>query len=237
MSRRDPALKRMFDRVPGRYDLVNRVVTLGFDQRWRRLAIDACLEHRPRAILDICTGTGDLAVALARRAEESAIVVAADFSPPMLTEARSKAESDGVEGRVDLICVDAAALPFEDNAFDAVGVSFGFRNLTYKNKNRDRHLAEIARVVAPGGRFVIIESSQPASSVVRAGFRAYLGAWVKPMGGLISGQRGAYRYLAHSARDFYEPHEVEQMLLEAGFSSVRTTPLLAGAAALHVASK
>jgi demethylmenaquinone methyltransferase/2-methoxy-6-polyprenyl-1,4-benzoquinol methylase len=227
----------MFDRVPDRYDLVNRVVTLGFDRRWRRLAVRACLENEPRAILDICTGTGDLAVALAREATRSTAVVAADFSGPMLAEARAKAEAEGVAGRIELVCVDAAALPFEDGAFDTVGVSFGFRNLTYKNKHRDRHLNEIARVVAPGGRFVIVESSQPDSAVVRAGFRAYLGAWVRPLGGLISGQRGAYRYLARSARDFYEPREVERMLLAAGFAGVRTTPLLAGAAALHVASR
>jgi len=237
MTRREPALKRMFDRVPARYDLVNRIVTLGLDRRWRRLAVAACLEGRPRAILDVCTGTGDLAVALAAAAGEKVAIAAVDFSAPMLDAARRKAEREGVADRIDLVRLDAAALPFADGAFDAVGVSFGFRNLTYKNHNRDQHLAEIVRVVAPGGRFVIVESSQPAAPVFRAGFRLYLGAWVGPMGGLISGERGAYRYLARSARDFYEPREVEQMLLAAGFADVRTTPLLAGAAALHVASK
>jgi len=227
----------MFDRVPDRYDLVNAVVTLGLDKRWRKLAVRACLERGPRRILDICTGTGDLAVALAEAADERSEIVAADFSAPMLEEARHKAEGTGLARRVELARVDAAALPFEDGAFDAVGVSFGFRNLTYKNKNRDLHLSEIARIVAPEGRFVIVESSQPSSSVFRAGFRLYLGAWVKTMGGLVSGQRGAYRYLARSARDFYEPREVEQLLLDAGFAEVTTTPLLAGAAALHVASK
>jgi demethylmenaquinone methyltransferase/2-methoxy-6-polyprenyl-1,4-benzoquinol methylase len=227
----------MFDRVPDRYDLVNRVVTLGFDTRWRKLAVRACLERDPRSILDICTGTGDLAVALARATGGSTAVAAADFSAPMLSAARRKAERAGVADRVELVRVDAVALPFADESFEAVGVSFGFRNLTHRNRNRDRHLSEIARIVAPGGRFVIVESSQPAAPLFRAGFSAYLGAWVEPMGAWISGERGAYRYLARSARDFYEPHEVEQLLIDAGFTEVRTKPLLTGAAALHVAEK
>jgi demethylmenaquinone methyltransferase/2-methoxy-6-polyprenyl-1,4-benzoquinol methylase len=237
MGRTQPPLKRMFGRVPGRYDLVNRLVTLGLDQRWRRLAVEACLERTPRRILDICSGTGDLAVAIAERAPDGAAVVAADFSEPMLELAADKAGAAGVSSRVDLALLDAAALPFADGSFDVVAVAFGFRNLTYKNEHRDLHLEEIARVVAPGGRFVIVESSQPGSAALRAGFHLYLRAWVGPLGGLISGQRGAYRYLARSAEGFYHPNEVEQLLLDAGFAAARTRPLLAGAAALHIASR
>jgi len=235
MTRRDSPLKTIFDRVPRRYDLVNRVVTLGLDSRWRERAVTACLADSPRWILDICTGTGDLAIALARRTAGTAAIAAADFSAPMLAVAGRKAVEAGVAGYIDLLLGNAAQLPFADGALDAVTVGFGFRNLTYRNPARDHHLREIARILKPGGRFVIVESSQPRSAVLRQGYRLFLRAWVAPLGRLISGQRGAYDYLARSAAGFYRPEEVEQLLRDAGFSSVETTPLLGGAAAIHVA--
>ena len=230
-------LKRMFARVPSRYDLVNRVVTLGQDQRWRALAVRACLEQQPRRVLDLCTGTGDLALALAENAAPGVTVTAAGFSTPMLAMARRKGSEEGLGRRLDLVLGDAAQLPFADGTFDAVGIGFGFRNLTYRNPNRDRHLAEIARIITQGGRLVIVESSQPQGVVVRGGFHLFLRAWVGPIGGLIAGERAPYRYLSSSARQFYTVAEVEQLLLDAEFSRVNTTPLLLGAAALHVAIK
>ncbi|MFC1967326.1 ubiquinone/menaquinone biosynthesis methyltransferase [Chloroflexota bacterium] len=228
-------LHGMFTAVPPRYDLINHVITLGMDSRWRRLAATACLEGQPRNILDIGCGTGDLVINLARMAGDKVDITGLDYSQPMLEIARRKAEMAGV--RVDFISGDATALPFPDASFDCVTISFAFRNLTYKNPAQQPHLAEVLRVLRPGGRYVIAESSQPLNSFIRACFQLYLRAFVGPVGTLISANRGAYKYLAQSAARFFSPLEVREILLKAGFSHVGYRPLLFGAAGLHVAVK
>jgi demethylmenaquinone methyltransferase/2-methoxy-6-polyprenyl-1,4-benzoquinol methylase len=230
-------LHGMFTAVPPRYDLVNRVVTLGMDARWRRLAALACLREKPRRILDLGCGTGDLAIGIARLAGKVMTVTGLDFSPPMLVLARRKAALAGVVGRVDFILGGADSLPFPDACFDAVGISFAFRNLTYKTPLRSPHLAEVWRVLRPGGRYVIVESSQPENPAVRALFHLYLRAFVGPVGFLLSGNRGAYRYLVESAARFSSPREVREMLLAAGFGEVFYRPLFFGAAGIHIAVK
>jgi demethylmenaquinone methyltransferase/2-methoxy-6-polyprenyl-1,4-benzoquinol methylase len=220
----------MFHAVPGRYDLVNRCVTLGFDQGWRRRAAGEILAGDPAQVMDLCAGTGDLARILARRAGPGTSITAVDFCAPMLAVAARK-----TSGAVPLALADAAALPFADESFDAVGIGFGFRNLVWRNPHEGAHLAEIRRVLRPGGRFVVVESSQPASAAVRAGFHLYLRALVAPVGGVLSGQRGAYAYLARSARDFHDPDALDRLLRDAGFEGVRHVRMLAGAAAIHVA--
>jgi demethylmenaquinone methyltransferase/2-methoxy-6-polyprenyl-1,4-benzoquinol methylase len=230
----ESGLQRMFTTVPRRYDLLNRVLTFGIDQRWRQRAAAACLFDHPRRVLDLCSGTGDLAVLLAHRADPGAAIVAADFCAPMLEVARRKAAAAGVEQRIEFRVADAASLPFPDGSFDAVGIAFGFRNLTWKNPARERHLSEVHRVLASGGRFVVVETSRPRSALLRGGFDAYFAALVAPLGGLISGQAGAYRYLAQSARGFYRPEALANLLRAAGFRDVEHRPLLGGIAALHV---
>ena len=132
---------------------------------------------------------------------------------------------------------DASELPFRDGVFGVITIAFGFRNLTYRNPGRDRYLAEIFRVLEPGGRFVIVESSQPRSRLFRALVHLYTRVVVSFLGGFISGQRGAYKYLAHSAVHFYGPEELSELLLSAGFSNVEHRPLLGGVAAIHIAYK
>jgi demethylmenaquinone methyltransferase / 2-methoxy-6-polyprenyl-1,4-benzoquinol methylase len=237
MSTTIPHLKKMFAAVPQKYDLINRTLTLGLDAHWRDLAVKTCLEKEPSRVLDLCTGTGDLAIALAKQSGISTQIAAADFNTPMLEKARQKAIEAKIENRISFGLVDAAELPFEDASFDVVGISFGFRNLTFNNNNADKHLSEIARVIKSSGRFVIVESSQPKSRFVKLGFFAYLRAFVRPVGGTISGERSAYRYLAYSMKHFYTNEEVKNLLLEAGFSSVETTPLLLGVSAIHVATR
>jgi demethylmenaquinone methyltransferase/2-methoxy-6-polyprenyl-1,4-benzoquinol methylase len=226
-------LKRMFDAVPGSYDLLNRLLTVRMDERWRKRAARRCLEDRPCRVLDLCCGTGDLAHHLARLAGASPPeIVGLDYSPEMLELARAKAGHLGVcfvEG-------DAAAMEFPDGHFDAVGIAFAFRNLTWRNPLRERALGEIRRVIRPGGRFVIVETSQPGSGLLRAGFHTYLRAAVAPLGGLVSGHKTAYRYLAESARNFYRVDELCAMLSEAGFGEIRVEKLLGGVAAIHTAS-
>lgn len=223
----------MFDAVPRRYDLLNRLLTLRLDERWRKRAATRCLEKQPGAVLDLCCGTGDLILQLAHQAASDVALFGLDYSPDMLAVARKKAQRAG--RGVQLVEGDASNLPFAENRFDAVGIAFAFRNVTWKNPLRDAVLAEVHRVLVPGGRFVIVETSQPRSRVLRAGFRAYLRGAVAPVGTWLSGHRSAYRYLAHSARNFYTSQEVCDLLGSAGFESIQARRLMGGVAALHVA--
>jgi demethylmenaquinone methyltransferase / 2-methoxy-6-polyprenyl-1,4-benzoquinol methylase len=225
----------MFTAVPDRYDPMNRLMTWGMDVRWRREAARLCLDSSPRRVLDLCCGTGDLAFELSRQSQGSTCITAVDFSQPMLDLAFRKAAR--AEFNLTLVRGDAAQLPFADRAFDAVGIAFAFRNLTWKNPHRAEHIAEMARVLAPGGRLVIVESSQPASAVVRLGFRSYLRWFIGGAGAALSGTPGAYRYLAQSAAQFYTPAEIELMLRDAGFQRVEYRPMLLGAVGIHVATR
>jgi demethylmenaquinone methyltransferase/2-methoxy-6-polyprenyl-1,4-benzoquinol methylase len=237
LSGQPAPLHGMFTAVPPRYDIVNRVVTLGLDARWRRLAALTCLRDGPGRVLDLGCGTGDLAISIARFARKAVAVTGLDFSLPMLRLARRKASLAGVVDRVEFIIGGADSLPFPDACFDTVGISFAFRNLTYQSPLRFSHLAEVWRVLRPGGRYVIVESSQPENPVIRAFFHLYLRAFVGPAGTLFSGNRNAYRYLVASTVHFFSPREVREMLLKAGFGEVFYHPLLWGAAGIHVAVK
>ena len=213
-------LHGMFTAVPRRYDLVSHVITWGLDTGWRRRATRACLVDSPQRVLDICCGTGDLAVNLARMAGGNTTVTGLDYSQPMLDIAKEKAGKAGVSGKLSLVHGDVGSPPFPDGYFDSIGISFAFRNLTYKNPLTEKYLAEIRRVLAFGGRFVIAESSQPQNSLIRGLFHLYLRIFVANAGSWLSGNRGAYRYLAESARNYYGPTEVKDILIEAGFSKV-----------------
>lgn len=228
-------LQQMFDRVPRRYDLINRLFTWGLDQRWRRRAARLCLQAEPPRVLDLGCGTGDLALRLARSAPATTELVAADFSEPMLALARRKLARAGLEGKVEFVWADAAELPFADGSFGAVGIAFALRNLIWRNPHAEQHLAEVRRVLAPGGRFVVVESSQPRGRAFRKLVHWYQRAVVARLGGALSGQRGAYRYLARSAAAFPDPDGLADRLRAAGFARVTHRRLLRGVAAVHVA--
>ena len=237
MAGKKKPLYDIFTAVPGKYDLINCIFTWGLDARWRLEAAQTCLKTHPSEILDLCCGTGDLTIKLAQLATLDTTVIGLDYSQPMLEKARQKADKAGVGQRTHFIHGDATRLPFPDAHFDCVGISFAFRNLTYKNPLGPPHLTEVKRVLKSGGRYVIVESSQPENRLIRALFHLYLCAFVAPAGMLLSGNKGAYRYLAESARRFYSPREVREMLLAAGFLDVRYRALLFGAAGIHVALK
>lgn len=230
-------LYSIFTKVPDRYDLINRIFTWGLDKRWRLKAARLCLESQPQKILDLCCGTGDLAISLAQLANFSTEIIGFDYSQPMLDKAAEKASRQTLKAKIDFVHGDVTDLPFLDNNFNCIGISFAFRNLTYKNPNTTRYLSEIFRVIKKGGRFVIVESSQPPNRFIRKLDHFYLRTFVRWMGTFISRNRPAYVYLTESARNFYTAEELSDLLVKVGFNKVAIKRLLFGATAIHVAEK
>ncbi len=227
----------MFEAVPPRYDLVNRLITLGMDGRWRRKAVAVCRDAAPRRLLDVCCGTGDLALELAAAVEGAELVAGLDYSAPMLEAAVHKMGTAANGDRVRLVRGDASQMPFRDGSLDCVGIAFGFRNMTYRNPLAEAHLRDVHRVLADGGRYVIVESSQPKAKVINRLFKLYCRTFVYRVGAAVSGNKGAYRYLADSAANYFTPAEVAELLKRAGFSRVDYRPLFFGAAGIHTAFK
>ncbi len=226
----------MFTDIPPHYDSINRLITLGMDRGWRLQAARECVSARPLKVLDLCCGTGDLSVTIASLADYPMEVKGLDYSQPMLDIAAQKASAAG-ENNLTFTQGDASRLPFPAEYFDCVGISFAFRNLTYKNALAKNHISEIVRVIRPGGRCVIVESSQPPSSLIRALDHLYFRCYVYPIGALLSGNKGAYRYLADSATHFFSPTELKELLLCSGFQEVAYRPLFFGAAGIYTAKK
>jgi demethylmenaquinone methyltransferase/2-methoxy-6-polyprenyl-1,4-benzoquinol methylase len=236
MTRNKP-LQGMFTAIPRRYDLINHIITWGLDKRWRRQAARECLSSQPGKVLDLCCGTGDLAINISRLADNGVEVSGVDYSLPMLAIAAKKAELQAKRRRISFTYGDAASLPFPDGYFDCIGISFAFRNLTYKNPSAPRHIAEILRLLSAGGKCVILETSQPRAKPIRQLFHLYLRWFVSKVGHLLSGNSGAYHYLAESAARFYTAEELSEILVKAGFSKVSFQPLLFGAVGIYVAVK
>jgi demethylmenaquinone methyltransferase/2-methoxy-6-polyprenyl-1,4-benzoquinol methylase len=186
--------------------------------------------------MDLGCGTGDLAILAAKKSGAGVSITGVDFVAEMLESGRSKAARSGVAGRIDFVLGDAGALPFPDSSFDAVGLAFSFRNLAHRNPGREKHLREIHRVLKPGGKLAIVETSQPGNPVMKWGFHWYMRRLVAPLGGLVS-DPAAYRYLAESAVGFMDRREARGLLEEASFSAVTSRPLLGGVAALLVGRK
>ena len=229
-------LHKMFTQVPPSYDFLNRLLTFRLDEHWRKQTAKACLASNPKNVLDLCSGTGDLVLRLRKMSPDDISISALDFSQPMLNEAQKKAEKRNISG-INFIHGDAANMPFSDNFFDSIGIAFAFRNLTYHNPDRDIFLAEILRVLKPRGRFVIIETSQPENRILRFFFHFYLRYITVPVGGLISGHYGAYKYLAHSAKNYFNSKELSKILKQADFKSVECHPKMFGISTLYVAEK
>lgn len=232
-SRAARPLQKMFSEVPATYDLINRLFTLRLDQAWRKIAAKECMRENPRLVLDLCTGTGDLALSMAGQARPGMHIAAVDFSLPMLLEGRLKFVAPGQ--RVGFVLGDVGKLPFREGSFDAIGIAFAFRNLVYKNRERDKYLSEILRVLSPGGKLVIVETSRPRSPLVRLLFHWYMRTAVSFLAGLISGRGAAYKYLAHSAINFYSSGDLSDLLESAGFRRVQYRTFLFGVCALHLA--
>ncbi len=215
----------MFDRIAPRYDLLNRVMTAGLDGRWREAAAAAADVAAGGSAIDVCTGTGDLALALQRRVTSTGRVLGVDFAENMLEIAREKAaaRSQGVE----FVAGDALALPAGDDSFDAATVAFGIRNVS----DLDAALAEMARVVRPGGKVVILEITTPRR--LRGFYHAWFDRVVPLLGRVLGRERDAYGYLPASVRRFPEPPELARRMSAAGLQDIRWRPFAAGIVALH----
>jgi len=212
----------MFSRIAPRYDVLNHLLSFNSDRRWRARTVRALNGFRGR-VLDLATGTGDLAIALA---EAGKAVVGADFCLDMLAGARRKGKS------LPLAAADALALPFPDGAFDAVTIAFGVRNFA----DLDRGLGEMRRVLRADGVLLVLEFSQPGG-LAGAAYRAYSDRVLPWIGGLLSGNAAAYRYLNRSAREWPSKEGFAAVLRRAGFSDVRGVPMTFGVVALHRGTK
>lgn len=221
----------MFGRIAPRYDLANRLLSLSVDRRWRRLTkleLESCLPPDPR-ILDLCTGTADLAIELSNLGS----VVACDFSHPMLVLGKEKASRSADGQRIAFSGGDALKLPFSGRSFDAVSIAFGLRNL----ESYRQGLAEMHRVLRPGGALAVLEFSLPTLPLFRSLYLFYFVRVLPRLGGWISGHGQAYAYLSRSVRQFLSPADLDRLLEGAGFREVRHRTLSAGIACLHLGRK
>jgi demethylmenaquinone methyltransferase/2-methoxy-6-polyprenyl-1,4-benzoquinol methylase len=223
-------VRKMFGRIARRYDLMNRLMTLGQDRTWRRDAVAWAAVPATRRILDVATGTGDLALEVLRQ-RPGAQVVGIDFTPEMLALAQQKAS--GLQADVGLLSGDALRLPFADGAFDAVVTAFALRNVT----DIPVAFSEMARVTGAGGRVACLEIAKPRLPLFRRLFAFYFYRLVPLLGGWIADQRSAYTYLPHSLTAFLTPDEILKVMDGAGWCDGGYRRLMLGAVAVHTATR
>ncbi len=221
------AVRSMFGAIAPRYDLLNHLLSLNIDRRWRRRAVDLLMEGRPAqgVYLDACAGTFDLAIELARRPGFDGRVIASDFAFPMLERGLPKLRGTAVSP----VCADALRLPFPDAVFDGATVGFGVRNLA----ELDAGLRELARVLKPGARLVILEFATPQWQPFRGLYLFYFRHILPRIGRLVSRHESAYTYLPESVLAFPEPAALAERMRTAGFDSVDWRTLTGGIVAIH----
>ena len=225
-------VERMFDSISKHYDRLNHLLSLGTDRRWRRRAVRIIAEHaRPRTILDVATGTGDLAIEALRLGADK--ITGIDISTRMLDEGRRKIERMGVSDRIELIRGDAARIGFADNTFDVVMSAFGVRNFG----NTLAGLTEMCRVVNPGGMIMVLEFSRPAWFPLKQIYGLYFRRILPRIGRTVSGDPAAYTYLPDSVMSFPDNERFLHLLTSAGFGDVKQKRLTGGIASIYTGFK
>jgi demethylmenaquinone methyltransferase/2-methoxy-6-polyprenyl-1,4-benzoquinol methylase len=222
----------MFDRIAPRYDFLNHLLSANLDRSWRRTAAAEVAAGEPSDVLDLCGGTGDMSLAVAQDVATRRIVCC-DFSHPMLERATVKFRGLALRERCLTVEADALKLPFSDHSFNAVTVAFGVRNFY----DMEQGFREIHRVLAPGGRLVILEFSVPSAPVFRSLYRLYLTELLPRVGDRIAGQDGPYGYLARTISGFPEPAILASRIREAGFATCAWKTRTGGIVAIHTAIK
>jgi demethylmenaquinone methyltransferase/2-methoxy-6-polyprenyl-1,4-benzoquinol methylase len=229
----DPgAVNSMFARIARRYDFANRLLSGGMDIWWRKRLVAAVHRHQPREVLDLATGSGDVAFALSTKLQKNCTIIGMDFCQPMLDEAEIKKSSDSRFSQITFRQGDGLALPLADTMFDAVTISFGLRNLA------DRHLGlqEMHRVLRPNGHLLVLEFSQP-DRWFRPLYLFYLRTVLPRIAGWVTGDRDAYDYLNRTIEVFPDRTALAAEITRAGFSEVKSRSMTFGIVALHEAKK
>jgi demethylmenaquinone methyltransferase/2-methoxy-6-polyprenyl-1,4-benzoquinol methylase len=234
MDKRETHIRGMFGHIAPSYDFLNHLLSLNVDRYWRWRTTRLVPPTGPEPILDLCTGTGDLALAYDRAARGTAPIFGADFCQPMLERAVGKTARARADGRIRFVEADAQQLPFADNLFQIAAVAFGLRNVT----DTDRGIAEMVRVTRPGGRVAILEFSQPRGRLFGALYRFYFRRILPVVGQMVSrSKESAYRYLPASVMEFPDGEALAERLRRHGLIEVRWHPLTFGIATLYVGVK
>lgn len=224
-------VRQMFDTISGNYDGLNRVISFGIDIKWRKRVVALLTKKSPKTILDIATGTGDLAIAMTATGAEK--IVGLDISPGMLEVGRTKISDKNLDDTIEMVVGDSENLPFDDNTFDAITVAFGVRNF----ENLEKGLQEILRVLKPKGTFVVLETSVPTKTPYKQGYRFYCKHVLPSIGKIFSKDRSAYTYLSESASVFPHGKEFNNILAKIGFIGIENKPQTFGVASIYVATK
>ncbi|MDW8850223.1 bifunctional demethylmenaquinone methyltransferase/2-methoxy-6-polyprenyl-1,4-benzoquinol methylase UbiE [Flavobacterium sp. MMLR14_040] len=222
---------QMFDTISGNYDNLNRVISFGIDIKWRKKVLKIVSDKKPKIILDIATGTGDLAILMTQTNAEK--IIGLDISAGMLEVGKKKIEEKKLSNVIDLVLGDSESIPFEDNYFDAITVGFGVRNF----ENLEKGFAEILRVLKPNGVFVILETSVPDKTPYKQGYKFYTKNILPVIGKLFSKDNSAYGYLSESAAVFPYGEALNNILRKIGFIDVVAMPQTFGVATIYSASK
>jgi demethylmenaquinone methyltransferase/2-methoxy-6-polyprenyl-1,4-benzoquinol methylase len=222
---------QMFDSISGNYDGLNRVISFGIDIKWRKRVVAILKKKQPKSILDIATGTGDLAINMVETGAER--IVGLDISPGMLEVGKKKVNTKKLHETIEMVVGDSENLLYEDHTFDAITVAFGVRNF----ETLEKGLAEIYRVLKPSGTFVVLETSVPTKTPFKQGYRFHCNYILPLIGRIFSKDRSAYTYLSESAAVFPHGENFNNILRKIGFIEVENKPQTFGVASIYVATK